>query len=283
MNAIRMLSIGLLAEAVMGAATTQPAERVKIAVCQVLCIDGDRSGNFARIERALAQAHDGGAQIACLPESVILGWENPEAHKLAEPIPGADSERICELAKRLRLMIAVGLDEKDGDRLYDSAIIVDSDGRILLKHRKINVLPELMDPPYATGRMEDIRAVDTRFGRIGMMICADTFDMKHLDQMAPLRPDLVLVPYGWAAPKKEWPQHAKNLEKLICKIARRWDCPVVGTDLVGSISQGPWRGQTYGGASVVADAEGRPIAILADRDVEVRIVEVSINRRSQTK
>ena len=38
------------------------------------------------------------------------------------------------------LMIAIGLDEKDGERLYDSAILVDKTGKLLWKHRKINVI-----------------------------------------------------------------------------------------------------------------------------------------------
>jgi predicted amidohydrolase len=258
----------------MGTAATQPTDRIRIAVCQILCIDGDRSGNFARIERALLQAKDAKAQIACFPESVILGWENPDAHKKAEPIPGKDSERITELARKFTMMIAIGIDEKDGDRLYDSAILVDSGGRILLKHRKINVLPELMDPPYSTGKPGDISAVDTPFGRIGIMICADTFTADHIDRMKKLRPDLVLIPYGWAAPNHRWPKHAKELEQLVCSIAKKWTCPVVGTDLVGVISQGPWKNQTYGGASIVSDAKGQPLTILADRDVEVKVLEL---------
>lgn len=273
-----VLGVMLLTGMTMPATTTQPTGAVRIAVCQILCIDSDRSGNFARIERALEQAGAGGAQIACFPESVILGWENPEAHKLAEPIPGKDSDRIAELARRFNMMIVIGLDEKDGERLYGSAIIVDRDGRLLLKHRKINVLPELMDPPYSTGKPEDISAVDTPHGRIGLMICADTFTKKHIEHMKKLRPDLVLIPYGWAAPNHKWPRHTKELEKLVCSIARQWDCPVVGTDLVGSISHGPWKGQTYGGASIVAGPDGQPMAILADRDVEVRVIALPVNK-----
>src|SRR6478752_2431642 len=90
---------------------------VKIAICQILVIDSDREGNFRRIEYALADAKAQGAQIAAFPESAILGWENPEAHRLAQPIPGPDSQRIQDLAKKYGVMIAIGLDEKDGNRL----------------------------------------------------------------------------------------------------------------------------------------------------------------------
>src|SRR5690242_4021779 len=98
---------------------------VRLAICQILVIDSDREGNFRRIEYALEQARSQHAQIAIFPESSILGWENPDAHQLAHPIPGDDSNRIGALARKYGMMIAIGLDEKDGSRLYDSAILVD--------------------------------------------------------------------------------------------------------------------------------------------------------------
>lgn len=117
-------------------------------MCQILAIDGDREGNFRRIEYALEFALSAGAAIAAFPESVILGWQNPEAHLLAQPIPGPDSRRIASLAIKYGLMISIGLDEREGDALYGAAILVDRSGKLLWKHRKMNVLAELMDPPY---------------------------------------------------------------------------------------------------------------------------------------
>jgi len=247
---------------------------VKIAICQILVIDSDREGNFRRIEYALADAKIQGAQIAAFPESAILGWENPEAHRLAEPIPGADSDRIQDLAKRYGLMIAIGLDEKDGNRLYDSAILVDRTGKLLWKHRKINVLPELMTPPYSQGDPGEINAVETEFGRIAFLICADTFTDSFFQRIRDLKPDFMIVPYGWAAKPAEWPGHAKELEKIVSKRARDLGCDVVGTDLVGIMSAGPWRGYTYGGASVAISASGEVITRLRDRDIEVKLVDV---------
>jgi predicted amidohydrolase len=247
---------------------------VKVAICQIFVIDSDREGNFRRIEFALADAKTQGAQIAAFPESAILGWENPVAHRLAEPIPGPDSRRIQELAKKFDLMIAIGLDEKDGDRLYDSAILVDHTGKILWKHRKINVLPELMTPPYSQGKAEDIAVVETEFGRIAFLICADTFSDVHFDRIKALKPDFMIVPYGWAAKPEEWPEHAKELEKIVSLRARELGCEVVGTDLVGVMSAGPWKGYTYGGASVAVSARGEVISKLRDRDAEVKVVEI---------
>lgn len=255
-------------------AAPNPANTVKVAICQIFVIDSDREGNFRRIEYALAEAKSQGAQIAAFPESAILGWENPAAHHLAEPIPGADSRRIQDLAREFDLMIAIGLDERDGDRLYDSAILVDRTGKLLWKHRKINVLPELMTPPYSQGSPSDIGVIETEFGRIAFLICADTFSDVHFERIKTLKPDFMIVPYGWAAKPEEWPEHAKELEKIVSKRARDLGCDVVGTDLVGVMSAGPWKGYTYGGASVAISANGDLITKLRDRDTEVRVVEI---------
>ncbi|HTX75346.1 MAG TPA: carbon-nitrogen hydrolase family protein [Terracidiphilus sp.] len=247
---------------------------VRLAICQILVIDSDRDGNFRRIEYALQQAEAQHADIAIFPESSILGWENPEAHRMATPIPGADSDHIADLARKHHLMIAIGLDEKDGDKLYDSAILVDKTGKLLWKHRKINVLPELMSPPYSEGRPDDIGVVDTEFGRIAVLICADTFTDAFVNRMKTLKPDLMLVPYGWAAPDNQWPQHSKVLEALVKSRAAQVRCPMAGVDLVGEMTHGPWAGQTYGGSSFVADGTGKILLTLKDRDTDLRVIEV---------
>jgi predicted amidohydrolase len=265
-----LLTLGLSAAVASGA----PNHLARLAICQILVIDGDREGNFRRIEYALDQAQAQHADIAIFPESSILGWENPDAHRMAAPIPGADSDRIAATARRHGLMIAIGLDEKDGDKLYDSAILVDKTGRLLWKHRKINVLPELMTPPYSQGRPEDIGVVDTEFGRIAVLICADTFNDSFTRRMKELRPDLMIVPYGWAAPNDQWPQHSKVLEGLVKRVSKMVACPMAGVDLVGEMTHGPWAGQTYGGSSFVADGTGMILLTLKDRDVDFQIIDV---------
>jgi predicted amidohydrolase len=245
---------------------------MKIAMCQIFTLDGDRRGNFVRIENVLREAKDAGADLACLPEMAILGWVNPDAHKRACPIPGLDSDRLCKLAGDFSIHLCVGLAEKDGNRLYDSAILVDSGGRILLKHRKMNLLTELMTPPYTPG--QDMDAIETEFGKIGLLICADTHENHILKRMAALDPDLLLVPYGYAAADDEWPGHGKVLENVVRNAARRTGAHVIGTNLVGQITNGPWKGRVYGGHSVAVDRTGRIISIASDRDRDISIFEI---------
>ncbi len=275
---MKKFALCLLSLLFVPVALSAPPKSARLAICQILVIDSDREGNFRRIEYALGEAEAQHADIAIFPESSILGWENPEAHKLAEPIPGKDSNRIAALARKHHLMIAIGLDEKDGDRLYDSAILADKAGKLLWKHRKINVLPELMTPPYSQGRPEDIGVVDTEFGRIAVLICADTFTDAYLERLKSLKPDLMLVPYGWAAPNDQWPQHSKQLEELVKKRAAQVGAPMAGVDLVGEMTHGPWAGQTYGGSSFVADGTGKILLTLRDRDTDLQVIEIALGR-----
>jgi predicted amidohydrolase len=59
---------------------------VRVAMCQIFCLDGDNPGNIVRIENALDEAKKAEADIACFPETVLLGWVNPEAHERSHPI-----------------------------------------------------------------------------------------------------------------------------------------------------------------------------------------------------
>ncbi|QEG21887.1 serine hydrolase [Mariniblastus fucicola] len=246
----------------------------RIAIGQIMCIDDDISGNLTRIEHAIKQAKDQQADIVCLPEMALRGWVNPEAHEFASTIPGKDSDVLCELARKYEIHVSIGLAEKEGDKLYDSAILIDDRGEVILKHRKINILSDLMKPSYTPG--ETVSVADTRFGKIGMLICADTFDQDALDKMVPRKPNLMLVPYGWANKAGAWPQHGLTLESTVSAAAKKLDCPVIGTNLVGSIAHGPWLGMVYGGQSYAVDAEGNTIATGADRDTDIVVFDVQL-------
>jgi N-carbamoylputrescine amidase len=252
-------------------------EFVKIAMCQIICLDGDREGNLVRVESAIREAKEKEARIVCFPEMVLFGWVNPDAHKRAFSIPGEDTRRLGRLAKKYGVYLSAGLAEKEGDRLYDSAVLIDPHGRILLKHRKINILTELMEPPYTPG--EEVKVAETEFGNIGILICADSFKEPICRRMAELKPDMVFIPYGWAADEGEWPDHGKSLKRVVQRAAKWMDACVIGTDLVGEITHGPWKGKVYGGQSVSATAKGKVLATARDRQRDIQVITVKLRTR----
>ena len=70
---------------------------------------------------------------------------SPKQHQL---FPGPTTQRLQAMAREYEMMHALGLAEKAHDALHDSAILINRDGTLLLKHRKVNILTELMTPPY---------------------------------------------------------------------------------------------------------------------------------------
>ncbi len=224
---------------------------MRIAVCQMRVVDSDVEGNFHRMDLAAEQARRHHADIACFPEAALLGWGNPNAPELAHPIPGAHSRRLSEMAVRFGLMICAGLNELDAGCLYNTALLIERDGAVLHRHRKINLIPDVEAPPTIPGEVDGLSAVETRLGRIGLMICADSFIREHRERLAAHKPDVVLIPYAWAAPAEAWPRHGEKLRAVIEENAREIGCPVVGTDGVGVLTGGPWQGQLVGGCSAV--------------------------------
>lgn len=232
-------------------------DNLKIAIAQPRCTDSDLDGNLARLGALTARAAGEGAGIVFFPETVDLGWVNPDAHRLAGPVPGGEAaEAVCAMAAENGIWIGIGLNEKDGDKLHDTVVLVNSEGKIVLKHRKINLLDWLMDPPYTPGAPADISTVETPFGRVGLLICADSFKEELVRKLAGQKPDLVYIPYGWAAKQPDWPEHSFSLVQRVQKTAKAIGAPVIGPNLVGRISKGPWTGYTYEGLSTAADAFG---------------------------
>jgi predicted amidohydrolase len=244
----------------------------KAAICQILIIDSDKEGNFLRIENAIAEAKSQNADIVCLPEASILGWLNPDAHNNAHPIPGPDSDRLCELAKKYKVHLCIGIEEKDGSNLYNSAILIDDAGQILLKHRQINIPQDLMNPPYAQG--DDIGAIATKFGKIGFLICSDTERNDILDSFKTLKPALILVPLGCAENEQNWPDYGKVIEKNVKNTANRTGAAIIGINSIGQIANGPWAGRVYGGQSIAVDKTGNIIAVAKDREKDTKIISI---------
>ena len=118
----------------------------------------------------------------------------------------------------------------------------------------------------------------TRFGMVGLMICADSFMDDLIQSMKNQKPDLVLIPYGWAAIETDWPAHGQDLVKVVKHVVNTLCCPVVGTNLVGQISHGPWQGQTYGGQSVAFDPGHNILITGRDRDRDVIVFTVELNQ-----
>ena len=189
---------------------------VRLAICQILVIDSDREGNFRRIEYALADAEAAHAQTlrSFLSRRSSAG-RTPRRTIWPRPIPGKDSDRIADLARKYKVMIAIGLDEKDGDRLYDSAILVDKIRQAAVEASQDQCASRADDAAILAGpARRHRRGRDGVRPHRGADLRRHVSPMRHLQRLKALKPDLMLVPYGWAAPNDKWPRSLRRNSKL---------------------------------------------------------------------
>jgi N-carbamoylputrescine amidase len=137
----------------------------------------------ANMEKALERVHmaaEAGAQIICLPElfrsQYFCQRQDAALFDLAEPIPGPSTERLGQVAKATGTVIIASLFERRAAGVYhNTAAVLDADGRLLGIYRKMHIPddPLYFEKYYFTPGDTGFKTFDTRFGRIGVLVCWD--------------------------------------------------------------------------------------------------------------
>jgi len=242
--------------------TIQDTMTVKIAMIQMKVVGGNLEDNLQRAEKMVEEAASNGADIAVLPECMDLGWTHPSSLIKATAIPdGEVFSRLSALAKKHQIFICSGLTERDQGKVFNSAVLIDHQGSLLLKHRKINEL-DIGKPYYATG--DRINVTDTRFGRIGLMICADAGAEDHsiINALARMEPAIILSPSAWAVPSDYDPvkqPYGEIWRKAYLPTAEKFGTYIISVSNVGHMNDGPWKGWDCIGASLAIDSKGKEI------------------------
>jgi len=234
-----------------------------IALAQMLVRPGEKQANLARAESWVAKAAGQGAEVVVLPEAVPLGWTHPSAQVLADEIPGGEScARLCEAARTHGVFVCAGLVERAGDQLFNAAVLVDPTGKVLVHHRKIHEL-DFAQELYARG--DRLAVAETRFGRVGVMICADGFAPGQWISRAlgSMGARVILSPCAWAVP----PDHDNEREPYgqlwldnYGPVAREFGLTIVGVSNVGPITAGAWQDRKCIGNSLVVGDDGQEVA-----------------------
>lgn len=234
----------------------------RLAMGQMLVKGGAVTENLERSKHMINSAAGQGCSIIVLPECHDMGWTCPDAHRLADTIPGSYSDELCNSARDGKIYVVAGITEKYGDRIYNAAVLISPDGEILLKHRKINILTGVEDI-YSVG--SSLSVADTPLGVIGIDICADNFPASLVfgHSLARMGAQFILSPSAWAVE----PEH-DNLKdpygdlwlKSYTKLAALYDITVVGVSNVGWINGGPWKGRKCIGCSLAVGPGGSILA-----------------------
>ena len=155
------------------------AQKFTIGLIQMSCSIDPRE-NLAKAEARIREAAKGGAQIICLQElfrsQYFCREENADLFELAEAIPGPSTESLAKLARELNVAIIGSLFERRAAGVYhNTAAILDADGSMLGKYRKMHIPddPLYYEKFYFTPGDLGFPNFNTRFGRIGVLVCWD--------------------------------------------------------------------------------------------------------------
>jgi N-carbamoylputrescine amidase len=155
------------------------ADKFSIGLIQMSCSTDPRA-NLAKAEARIQEAAKQGAQIICLQElfrsQYFCREENADLFELAEAIPGPSTDALAKLARSLNVVIVGSLFERRAPGIYhNTAAIIDADGSLLGKYRKMHIPddPLYYEKFYFTPGDLGFPNFDTRFARIGVLVCWD--------------------------------------------------------------------------------------------------------------
>ncbi len=234
-------------------------EPFKLALAQMTVAGGDRAGNLSRAEQRIDEAAANGAQVILLPEAMDLGWTHPSALTQAQPIPGGETcQLLMRKAKQHGVYVCSGLVEKAGETVFNSAVLIDPNGTVILTHRKINEL-DIGHPYYALG--DRLGVVETKLATFGLFICADANAEDHVltRSLGYMGADVILSPCSWAVPgdhDNEKDPYGGLWKGAYGPMAKKFSMWIAGCSNVGWMSDGPWKGWKGIGCSLVMNPDG---------------------------
>ncbi len=154
-------------------------ERIKVALAQISCKQGDKAENIRKIEDNVIKAKQQGAELIIFPEFSLTGYTVRDCvYELAETIPGHSTTVLEKLAKKTGTYIVFGmpeLSEKTQATIYNAAVLVGPDG-FVGKYRKMYLPTHSVFEEKRYFRPGCKAGVfDTKLGKIGLIICYDIF------------------------------------------------------------------------------------------------------------
>ena len=232
----------------------------RVAAVQMDVKIGDRAANRAAILEKLEAAAKQGAQLVVFPECALSGYvyeSAAEALPATETVPGETSEAIAAACQRLNVYAIVGLLEREGETVYNSAFVVGPEG-LVANYRKCH-LPVLGIDRYV-GRGDSLPIIELPFGRIGILICYDVRFPEAARSLTLRGADAIIVPTNW-------PEGAESAPEFLTR-ARAWENRVY---VVACNRVGVEQGVRFIGRSQIVGPDGKFLA-QADGESETCLV-----------
>jgi nitrilase len=164
---------------------------VKAAAVQLSPVLYSREGTVKKVVRTIHELGHQQVEFATFPETVVPYYPyfsfvqspvqnivGPEHRKLldqAVAVPSPATDAIGEAARQAKVVVSIGINERDGGTLYNTQLLFDADGTLIQRRRKISpTYHERM--VWGQGDGSGLRAVDSKVGRIGQLACWEHYN-----------------------------------------------------------------------------------------------------------
>ena len=245
-----------------------PAERgvedLVVACVQMEPHVGSKHDNVAQCIRHIEAAAHHGASLVVLPELANSGYvfsDRDEAFALAEPLPeGETAQLLAETTQRLGIHVVMGIAERSGNQLYNSAILTGPAGHVGV-YRKLHLWNN--EHRFFEPGDRGVPVFDTPLGRIAIAICYDGWFPETYRLAAMQGADIVCVPTNWV-PMPAQPDDRPAMATTLTMAAAHSN----GVVIACANRIGMERGQPFVGQSLIVGGNGWPVAGPASVDRE---------------
>lgn len=254
--------------------------KIKVGLVQMSC-EADVEANIQKAISKVKEAAEKGANIVCLQELFTSLYfcdeEDPKNFNLAESIPGPTTERFQVLAKNYGIVIIASLFEKRAKGLYhNTTAIIDADGSYLGKYRKMHIPddPGYYEKYYFTPGDLGYKVWDTKFGKIGVLICWDQWYPEAARITSLMGAEILFYPtaIGWDTSEKSEEINKEQFEAW--QIIQRSHAIANGVHVVSVNRVGTESGQQFWGGSFVANPHGGLLYTASHDKEEVHVQEI---------
>jgi len=251
----------------------------------------------ANLKKTLAlteKAAKQGAQIICTQELFRSQYfcqnEDHANFKLAESIPGPSLRAFQKIAKKHGVVIVASLFEKRAAGLYhNTAVVIDADGSLLGIYRKMHIPddPLFFEKFYFTPGDRGFKAWQTKFGRIGVLICWDQWYPEAARLTAMDGAEILFYPTAIGWHPREKANYGVNQHGAWETIQRSHavanGCYVAAVNRIGHETPIGGDGIEFWGQSFVAGTSGQILAKASENKEEVMLVPVELDTVDTTR
>ncbi|MBN2410857.1 carbon-nitrogen hydrolase family protein [candidate division KSB1 bacterium] len=188
--------------------------------------------NLEQFAGFITRAANEKADIVCLPEGITMVGTDLDYVSASEPVPGPTTRFLGEIARKHKLYIVAGITEKQGDIVYNTAVLIDRKGELAGRYRKVSLPREEIDGGVTPG--DSLPVFDTDFGRIGIMICWDVFFPEPARGLALQGAEVIFMPI-WGGNLTL--ARARAIENQIYLVSSTYDMKTAVFDREGEIIQ----------------------------------------------